>query len=135
MINNVSMMNFSQHGNSESGILTAYEKNSGVPFEIKRVYTVTGAPENQKRGYHAHRKLQQIFIALSGEIEVYCEDWLGNKESYLLSTNGEALYCGAGVWHTLSYRNHAVLLVLADDSYQESDYIREYDVFLQEEFK
>lgn len=130
-MNNVYFLEFSRFGNQTNGYLTAYEKNTGVPFEIKRVYTVTEAAPDVVRGYHAHKALEQIFIALGGEIEVFCEDLSGNKANYTIKPDGSALYCGPDVWHTLTYKSGSSLLVLASDKYDESDYIRDYSAFLE----
>ena len=128
-MNNVKILDFFSHGEEGKGRLTSYEKETGVPFEIQRVYTVTQVEEKGERGHHAHRKLEQIFIALQGEIVVDCEDNEGNHIKIELKPNGKALYCGPWVWHTLSYRNHAILMVLASEKYLEADYIRDYFEF------
>lgn len=128
---NAYIIPFKSIGNAQNGYLTAYEKNTGVPFKIQRVYTVTKAQCNVERGFHAHKQLEQLFVAISGEIEVMCEDLLGNKETITLSDNQTALYCGIDVWHTLKYKDNAILMVLASAPYDESDYIRDYESFLE----
>lgn len=130
-VNRHYLLEFKSHGDLENGFLTAFEKNTGVPFNIQRVYTVTKMQENQQRGYHAHLELEQLFIALSGTIEVYCETLDGQSHKYCLERCNQALYCGAEVWHTLKYSKDAILLVLASDSYKESDYIRDYQKFVE----
>ena len=77
---NVYLQAFKAHGSKEDGYLSAIEKNTGLPFEIKRVYTVVDTKEGNIRGYHAHRKLHQVFFALTGKIIVKCENIYGEKE-------------------------------------------------------
>lgn len=126
---NVRLIEFKTHGNSEDGFLTAIEKKSGLPFDIQRVYTVTDTKEKSIRGFHAHKKLEQIFFCTHGKIEVMCEDQEGNQEHYCLDNPYVGLYCGPMVWHTLTYYASASLMVLASDIYNENDYIREYKEF------
>ena len=66
---------------------------------------------------------------LSGKIVVHCEDINGNQECYELNDPHVGLVCGPQIWHTLTYHDNAILMVLASEGYDESDYIREYDTF------
>ncbi len=128
-MNNVYTFSFPSHGNKETGFLTVYEKNTGMPFEIKRVYTVTQCAPNRIRGYHAHKTLEQVFIALQGTIRVSCESLEGEQIIIDLKDPGQALYCGKEIWHTVEYGENAILLVLAAAEYDEKDYIRDYQEF------
>ncbi|MEG0034407.1 MAG: FdtA/QdtA family cupin domain-containing protein [Bacilli bacterium] len=134
-MNNVYLQAFKAHGSSEDGYLSAIEKNTGLPFDIKRVYTVINTKEGNVRGYHAHRELFQIFFVLKGKIEVCCEDLEGNKEKYMLDDPHIGLVCGPYIWHTLTYHDNAILMVLASEGYCEPDYIRNYEDFLKERGK
>lgn len=126
---NVYIQEFKSHGSEDDGYLTAIERNTGLPFDIRRVYTVINTKENNKRGFHAHKELWQIFFSLNGVIEVYCENENGDKENFILDTPHIGLVCGPGIWHTLTYHGDAMLMVLASDIYNESDYIRSYEEF------
>lgn len=128
-MNNVRLIEFKSHGSIHDGFLTAIEPNTGLPFEIERVYTVTTTEENNVRGYHAHKALQQVFFAIHGKIEVMCEDQDGHIEHYILDKPNVGLYCGSLIWHTLTYHSGAILMVLASLPYDESDYLREYNEF------
>lgn len=128
-MNNVRIIEFKSHGSEVDGFLTAIEKNTGLPFDIKRVYTVSNTVNDNIRGYHAHKHLEQVFFAIHGSIDVMCEDQLGNKEYFTLNNSSHGLYCGPLVWHTLTYHGEAILMVLASDGYNENDYIRDYDEF------
>lgn len=126
---NAYVIEFKSHGSSEDGFLTAIEENTGLPFEIKRVYTVTETKENNVRGYHAHHHLEQLIFAIHGKVDIYCEDENGDTLSLTLDSPKYGLYCGPLVWHTLTYHEHAVLMVLASDKFDEADYIRSYEEF------
>ena len=128
-MNNAYLLSFPSHGSEGDGQLTVFEKSSGVPFEIKRVYTVAQTKYQSVRGHHAHKTLKQLFVASCGTIRVDCEDQTGQREQFVLDRPDLALYCGPGVWHTLVYENNAVLLVLASAEYEEADYIRSYEEF------
>lgn len=126
---NVNLIEFKSHGSHEDGFLTAIERVTGLPFDIKRVYTVTHTQNNNVRGFHAHKQLQQVFFALHGRIDVMCEDQDGNQEHYTLDKPNIGLYCGPLIWHTLTYHSEAALMVLASNGYNENDYLRDYDEF------
>ena len=126
---NVYLQAFKAHGSANDGYLSAIERKTGLPFDIRRVYTVINTQEGNVRGYHAHKSLFQIFFALIGKIVVHCEDINGNQESFELNDPHVGLVCGPQIWHTLTYHDNAILMVLASEGYDESDYIRDYDTF------
>ena len=126
---------FKAHGSITDGYLSAIERKTGLPFDIKRVYTVIDTKEGNVRGYHAHKSLFQIFFALKGRIIVHCEDLEGNQESFELNDPHVGLICGPLIWHTLTYHDDAILMVLASDGYDESDYIPDCNEFKKSEDK
>ena len=113
----------------ERGGLVALESNKNVPFEIKRVYYLYGTGEAVIRGYHAHNKLKQLAICVSGK----CKFLLDNgqeKEIIQLDSVDVGLYMSGLIWREMFEFSHdCVLMVLADDFYNEADYIRDYNVF------
>lgn len=124
------MIFFDAKGNDE-GMLIALESKHNVPFEIKRCYYIYGTAKGITRGYHAHRKLKQLLICVSGSTEIYCE-YGKNKETFLLDNPSKGLAIEGLIWHEMkNFSSDAVLLVLADDYYDESDYVRNYDEFLE----
>jgi len=113
------------------GALVVLEPTIDIPFDIKRVYFTYGVDEGNERGYHAHKKLEQLLVCVFGSIEVECDDGK-RREKTILSSPSEGLFIGPGTWRTLKWiQGGSVLLVLASALYDESDYIREYDSFLQ----
>ncbi|MDB4488461.1 FdtA/QdtA family cupin domain-containing protein, partial [bacterium] len=83
------------------------------------------------RGFHAHKKLQQIAVAVTGSCEMILDDGK-EKESVCLDSSTKGLYIGPGFWRVMrNFTPDCVLLVLADRHYDESEYIRNYDEFLE----
>lgn len=122
-------MSFKGIGNKEVGFLLPVEQNCDVPFTIKRIYYLYDVPLNIRRGYHAHKKLEQVLICLKGKVKIQVYD--GNVEKVIvLDKPTKGLYIGPFVWHEMFDFEDAVLLVIASDFYSESDYIRDYKQFL-----
>ncbi len=118
-------------GNSEEGSLVFIESNKHVDFEIKRVYYTYSARNGIIRGFHAHKRLEQVLICVYGKIEVTCDDGK-EKKTFILDDPSKGLYIGSGIWRTMKWlKDDSVLLVLASDYYNEEDYIRDYDTFLK----
>lgn len=113
------------------GALVAVEAESTVPFQIKRVYYVYRTGSGVERGFHAHKALQQVAIAVSGSCEMVLNDGM-SETSVLLDSPEKGLYIGPGVWRVMrNFSSDCVLLVLADQHYDEDDYIRDYNKFQQ----
>ena len=111
------------------GNLSVIEKEV-VPFEIKRVYYLYDVPAGAERGGHAHKKLQQFLVALSGSFDVILND---GKEEKIVTLNKpfEGLLITNGIWRELkNFSSGAVCLVVASDVFSEADYIREFHEFL-----
>ena len=120
---------FQQHGD-ERGMLVALEELKDIPFKIKRVYFMYGTKQNIHRGFHAHKRLEQILICIHGSCKVNLDN---GKEKKLVSFEKpyEGLYISSNIWHEMyDFSIDAVLLVLASDFYYEEDYIRNYEEFL-----
>ncbi len=114
------------------GNLTVTEEKTDVPFEIRRVYWVYDVPSGESRGGHAHKKCKEVVIALSGSFHVTLDDGQ-TKETYLLNHPWQGLLIDTGIWRTLDdFSSGAVCLVLASDLFEEEDYIREYEEFIEE---
>lgn len=118
-------------GNSEIGFLVPLEKNTNIPFNINRIFYTYGVPKDCERGVHAYYNTEQVLICLSGSLKVKCFD--GNQENiYYLNRCDEALYISPKVWRTtFEHSEYSVLLVLSSLEYDEADYIRDYDKFME----
>lgn len=115
----------------ERGSLVPFEANHNVPFDIKRVYYIFGTKENVVRGKHAHKSLKQLLICTSGSCKVSIDDGI-TKEIFLLDKPDKGLYIEGLLWREMfDFSSDCVLLVLASEYYDESDYIRNYEDFLK----
>lgn len=120
-----------RHIENDKGCLTIAESKNDVPFDIKRVYTITNVPTEEKRGFHAHSRLHQILICLSGSLKIFLDN--GNEtKTILLDKPYEGLYIGPMIWREMyDFESNTALMVLASDYYNEDEYIRDYDEFLK----
>jgi dTDP-4-dehydrorhamnose 3,5-epimerase-like enzyme len=113
------------------GNLTFVESGRHIPFETKRVYYLYDVPGGETRGGHAHRQLEQLVIAASGSFEVVIDDGK-DRRSFYLNRSYYGLYIPRLVWRELqNFSSGSVCLVLASEFYDESDYYRDYDEFVQ----
>ena len=116
---------------SHKGSLGVLEENRNIPFPILRVFYIWGVPNGMQRGYHAHRRCEQFLICLNGSCNVVCRDSKSHVE-YQLSRPDMGLYIPAGIWTEQTYEDDkTVLIVLADQPYDEADYIRDYSAFIR----
>jgi dTDP-4-dehydrorhamnose 3,5-epimerase-like enzyme len=123
------LINLKAIGSSESGYLTVAENDKNIPFSIKRVFWSYNTPDQFIRGYHAHYKLEQILIAMSGKLIVTNENIKGEATEHVLDSPDVGLYIPPMYWHLIQFSHKAVMMSLASMGYDESDYIREYEVF------
>lgn len=127
---NYKLINLKINGDKR-GKLVALEGSIDLPFEIKRVYYMFDTLPNESRGFHAHKNLQQLIIAMDGACRFILDDGK-TRESVLLNRPDVGLYIGPGMWremHDFSYG--CKLVVLASEHYDEKEYIRNYDDFLK----
>jgi len=116
--------------NKGRGKLSVIEK-SIIPFEIKRVYYLYDVPSDAFRGGHAHKNLNQFMIPLSGSFEVKIDDGHNNKKIMLNKPN-QGLLIPSGIWREMdNFSAGSVCLVLASEVFDESDYFRDYNSFLE----
>nr|2PAE_A Chain A, DTDP-6-deoxy-3,4-keto-hexulose isomerase [Aneurinibacillus thermoaerophilus]2PAE_B Chain B, DTDP-6-deoxy-3,4-keto-hexulose isomerase [Aneurinibacillus thermoaerophilus] len=111
------------------GSLVAIEENKNIPFSIKRVYYIFDTKGEEPRGFNAHKKLEQVLVCLNGSCRVILDD--GNIiQEITLDSPAVGLYVGPAVWHEMhDFSSDCVMMVLASDYYDETDYIRQYDNF------
>jgi hypothetical protein len=113
------------------GNLTFIEAGRHVPFEIKRVYYLYDVPGGAERGGHAHRGLHEFIIAMSGSFDVILDDGT-QKKRFHLNRSYLGLYVRPMIWRELdNFSSGSVCMVLASTFYDESDYYRVYDEFIQ----
>lgn len=111
------------------GNITVIEKQSLIPFDIRRVYYLYDVPGGEERGGHAHKELSQLIVAASGSFDVVLDDG-NNKWTVTLNRPYQGLYIVPGIWRELNnFSSGSVCLVLASHIYSEEDYIRDYKQF------
>lgn len=113
------------------GNLTPIEGGKDIPFDIKRVYYLYDVPGGESRGAHAHKELYQLIVAANGSFSVTLNDGK-NKKLFNLKRSYYGLLIVPGIWRDLDdFSSGAVLLCLASEHYDEKDYIRDFDEFLE----
>lgn len=115
----------------ERGALVALEANRQIPFDIKRVYYIYGSAQGIARGFHAHKALKQVAIAVRGSCRFVLDD--GNERVEVsLDNPTQGLMIESFMWREMyDFSEDCVLMVLADQLYDESDYIRDYTQFIE----
>lgn len=121
---------FPPHGD-DRGQLVAIEEFKDIPFSVKRVYYIYDTKDGVRRGFHAHKKLEQILVCVHGSCKIHLDNGTETEE-VLLDKPYEGLYISNNMWREMyDFSEGAVLLVLASELYTEADYIRSYDEFLK----
>lgn len=115
----------------EKGNITVVENGLDVPFDVKRIYYLYDIPGGESRGGHAHYELKQLIVAASGSFDVQIDDGKV-KQTYTLNRPYQGLLIVPGLWRELNnFSSGSVCLVLASMEYNEADYIRSYDNFIE----
>ncbi|TLX76900.1 WxcM-like domain-containing protein [Labilibacter sediminis] len=118
-----------QKVSSDRGSLSVIESDLSAPFDIKRVYFTYDIPSGAERGGHAHKNLFQLIISVSGSFNVIIDDG-NNRKSVFLNNPSQGLLITPGIWRELdSFSSGSVVLVAASETYDEDDYIRDYNEF------
>lgn len=116
---------------NRAGNITIMESQKTLPFDIKRIYYLYDIPGGESRGGHAHKNLYQLIVAASGTFDVLLDDG-NNKKIVKLNRPDYGLLIVPGIWRALfEFSSGAICLVLASEKYNEKDYIRNYDDFIQ----
>ncbi len=113
------------------GNLSVIEELKDIPFKIERTYWIYDVPGGEKRGGHAYKENQEFIIALSGSFDVILDD--GEvKQSFSLNRSYNGLYVPKGLWREMyNFSTNSLALVLSSTKYDATDYIRDYNEFLE----
>lgn len=118
------------HGD-DRGSLIALEQDKNFPFTVRRIYYIFSTKEGVSRGFHAHKALKQLVIAVRGSCRFVLDDGK-ERVSMVLNNPAEGLLIESCIWREMhDFTSDCVLMVLADQLYDESDYIRDYEAFLE----
>jgi hypothetical protein len=116
---------------NRAGNITIVEGQKNVPFAVRRIYYLYDIPGGEDRGGHAHKELYQLIVAASGSFNVMLDDG-ENKKIVMLNRPDYGLMVVPGIWRELfEFSSGAICLVLASQKYDNEDYIRQYDDFVQ----
>nr|NQU89775.1 WxcM-like domain-containing protein [Bacteroidota bacterium] len=119
-----------QKVNFRAGNITVLENNISLPFEINRVFYLYDIPGGEDRGAHAHKSCHQLLVAVSGSFDVFLDDGV-NIKTISLNRPYFGLHIPPGIWAAeQSFSSGAICLVLTSHKYDENDYIRNYQAFL-----
>ncbi len=114
----------------ERGNLTFLEENNHIPFEIKRTYWIYDVPGGELRGSHAFKETQEFIIALSGSFDVILHD--GKRETkFSLNRSFYGLYVPNMTWRRIeNFSTNSLAMIVASTSFQENDYIRDFNKYI-----
>lgn len=125
------ILNFKVRENYD-GKLVALEAEQDIPFEIKRVYYIWGNKPDIVRGKHAHRKLEQVVICMSGSCDFILDNGI-KQETIHLNSADKGIYIKNNIWREFNnFSKDCVIMVLASEHYDEADYIRDYEQYKKE---
>lgn len=126
------VLNFKEYGDDRGNLVVAEGSGMDIPFQIQRVFYLYGSDSDIVRGQHANRDTEFVMINVSGSSKVLVDD--GRKKTVVeLNKPRMGLYLGKMIWKEMyDFSADSVLLVLASRHYEEQEYIRNYDVFLNE---
>lgn len=124
----IKLIEFPELGD-ERGALVALEANKNIPFDIKRLYYIFDTKAGVARGFHAHKALKQVAVCVRGRCKMVLDDGKVREEVWLDSP-GRGLLIEEMIWREMhEFSEDCVLLVIANELYDEADYIRSYTEF------
>jgi len=120
---------FSTTVHTDNGKLLAIESTNDTPFDIKRVYTLFGNPNDITRGCHAHIGMQQLILNITGSFELLLDDGI-TRTALTLEKPGQGVLLEGIIWRELkNFSPNSVINCFADKNYDDCIYIRDYDDF------
>lgn len=118
--------------NDHRGSLSVAQYPHQIPFLVERVFYLYNIKAGETRGHHAHKKLQQFVICLSGGCEIELQNSIGDKTRFALSKPNQGVYVPQMFWTVIeNFKPGTICLVLASMPYLEEDYIRDQKSFLR----
>ena len=125
------MFEFKQHGD-DRGHLVVVEGQTDIPFDIKRIFYIYGSDPDVVRGQHANKKSEFVLINVAGTSKVRVDDGKGNEAVFSLNRPHTGIYLPQMVWKDMyDFSEDSVLLCLASEHYDASEYIRDYNEFVK----
>jgi hypothetical protein len=129
MMKNVDIIEIPAYSDPTYGKLVPVETEDSIPFCVKRIYYIYDVPEAQRRGFHSHIELKQALICVHGSVMIHVR-MPGEAAEYRLDDPQKVLLIGPMIWREMyDFSSDAVLLVLANEHYDVSDYLRDYEAY------
>jgi dTDP-4-dehydrorhamnose 3,5-epimerase len=117
------------HRGDERGRLSVAQYADTLPFIVRRAYWIHGTAPGVSRGFHAHKRLHQVMVCLAGAVDLTVSDGV-TEEKIRLEAFGDPVLIGPGLWRVMSdFTPDCILMVFADQTYDEADYIRDKEEF------
>lgn len=114
----------------ERGNLSFFENSRQIPFEIKRTYWIYDVPGGETRGGHAFKKQQEFIVALSGSFDVVLHNGK-DEQRFHLNRSYYGLYVPNMIWRSMeNFSTNSVALIVSDCKYNEADYIRDFESYI-----
>ena len=130
-VKNSSLVELQFYNDFPDGNLVIGEALRNIPFRIKRFYFINYLFNPKAiRGLHAHKKAQQAIFCINGSFDIHLDDG-ANKQKIRMDDPSIGILLGPKLWHIMKrFSRDCLILVVASDYYKESDYIRDYQEFL-----
>jgi hypothetical protein len=114
------------------GNLTFIQFPEQVPFEIERVFWTYNVPSGEVRGGHAYKTQHEVIVALSGSFDVIVKLKNGDVQKISLNRGDIGIYLPPRSWrHLENFSTNAFSLHLSSNTFDENDYIRNFDLITQ----
>lgn len=115
---------------NRAGNITPITNSENIPFDVKRIFYIYDIPGGEDRGAHAHKECHQFLIAASGSFEIELNDG-ANKRTVLLNRPYFGVHIPPGIWAAeKGFSSGSVCLVLASHKYDETDYLRDFNHYI-----
>ena len=112
------------------GNITPVHNNIEIPFAVNRIFYLYDIPGGVSRGAHAHKECHQFLVAASGSFEVLLDDGKIQRQ-VMLNRPNIGLHIPPKIWASeINFSSGSICLVLASHTYNENDYIRDYNQYL-----
>jgi hypothetical protein len=123
------LLDFDQIGDKSTGFLVTTQEANRLPFAVKRVFWTFDTPAGRERGGHANKLMEEILVAIRGEVQVTLRTIKQEEYSFVLDSPARGLYVPPFCWITIRLAENSILLSLASTDFEEADYIRDYADF------
>ena len=113
---------------NNNGIISVFDQKDINQINFKRIFFVQSNNSNI-RGNHAHKRCYQFMFSIFGRIKVNLDDGIKQKK-ILLEPMKYGYLIPPSIWAKQKYLGEkSVLGIICSKSFNEKDYIRNYEQF------